>query len=298
MRIFFVFILLSLFQISDLAAKKGEYCPKQYEHELAVCAIFQNEADYLKEWIEFHKLVGIQHFYLYNHLSQDHFREVLFPYIESGEVELFDWEDHYNSKGNVHWPLTQTSAYNHAVQLAKKRVKWLAIIDIDEFLFPVEEDSLADFLLAYEGETALCVNWQMYGTSGVAEIAPGHLLIEDLIYKAPTDYGENVHVKSIVRPQWVETVKNPHYCKFLYNSQHVNSNHEPRFGAFSNILVDKVRINHYWTRDEKFFYERKIGRREKWGDGSSIARANMLNEVVDTAIHKHVQRLREKLFCP
>lgn len=29
---------------------------------LAAAAIFQDEAPYLKEWIEYHKLIGVEHF--------------------------------------------------------------------------------------------------------------------------------------------------------------------------------------------------------------------------------------------
>lgn len=273
-----------------------EIKPQKQEYEIALCAIFQNEADYLKEWIEFHKLVGVQHFYLYNNLSDDHYYQVLEPYIVSGEVELLEWDNVYHEDGSRHWSLTQTSAYEHAIKLAKRKAKWLAILDTDEFLFPVQEDNLVDFLRAYECEAALCVNWQMYGTSGVSSILPGHLLIEDLIYKGPTEYGENVHVKSIVRPKWVESVPNPHYCNFLYNCYQVNSNKEPSFGPFSYVLVDKIRINHYWTRDETFFYEKKVPRREGWADGASFIRAANINEVVDTSIYKYVDRLRAVLF--
>ena len=28
-------------------------------HYLAVCAIYRNEGPYLREWIEFHRLVGV-----------------------------------------------------------------------------------------------------------------------------------------------------------------------------------------------------------------------------------------------
>jgi hypothetical protein len=293
MRLFLFLFIFSFFQASSLSTKEPY---KSYEYDVALCAIFQNEADYLKEWIEFHKLVGVQHFYLYNNLSQDHFQQVLSPYIESGEVELFEWADCRCEDGSCDWGRTQNSAFFHAIQLAKRKAKWLALLDTDEFLFPVEKESLVDFLLDYERQAALCVNWQMYGTSGVPEISYGHLLIEDLIYKAPADYGENVHIKSIVRPVCVESVGNPHYCNFLPGFYQVNSNGELRFGPFSPILVDKIRINHYWTRDEKFFYERKIARRQGWLDGGSIERANNLNEVVDTSIHKYVPKLREKLY--
>lgn len=293
MRSILILLIFTFFQVSSISAK-GSLNPLEYD--LALCAIFKNEADYLREWIEFHKLVGVQHFYLYNNLSEDHFYQVLTPYIESGEVELFEWPDQFKEDGSRAWTQTQTSAYMHAVQLAKRKAKWLAILDTDEFLFPVEKDSLVDFLLDYEREAALCVNWQMYGTSGVAEIAPGHLLIEDLIYKAPTEYGENIQVKSIVRPMCVESVTNPHHCNFILGLYQVNSNGEMRFGPFSPVLVDKIRINHYWTRDEKFFYEKKIARREGWHDGASMVRANNINEVVDEAIHKYVSRLRDRLF--
>ncbi|KIC71464.1 hypothetical protein DB44_DM00010, partial [Candidatus Protochlamydia amoebophila] len=33
-----------------------------YIYDLSVCAIFKNEAPYLKEWIEYHRLIGVKHF--------------------------------------------------------------------------------------------------------------------------------------------------------------------------------------------------------------------------------------------
>jgi len=40
---------------------------------VSICAIFKNEAPYLREWIEFHRIVGIDHFYMYNNRSDDDF---------------------------------------------------------------------------------------------------------------------------------------------------------------------------------------------------------------------------------
>jgi Glycosyltransferase family 92 len=265
-----------------------------YKYDLAVCAIFQNEAGYLREWIEFHKLVGVTHFYLYNNLSSDSYDNVLIPYIKSGEVELIQWGYNTNPDGG-NWPTIQVMAYNHAINLSKHQAKWLAIIDTDEFLFPVEVDNLSKFLLDFEDVAAVCVNWQMYGTSGVKKILPGHLLIKDLIYKAPAGYGENLHVKSIVRPEFVEANANPHCCIFLPGFYQVNSNKESFSGACSPVQIDKIRINHYWTRDENFFYNVKLPRRQKWQDGACIQRANILNQEVDTAIFKYVSRLQKAL---
>src|SRR6266403_965780 len=41
-------------------------------HELAVCAIFKDEAGFLREWIRFHQAVGVTQFYLYDNNSADH----------------------------------------------------------------------------------------------------------------------------------------------------------------------------------------------------------------------------------
>ena len=33
-----------------------------YDYEFAICTIFKNNASYLKEWIEFHRMMGVEHF--------------------------------------------------------------------------------------------------------------------------------------------------------------------------------------------------------------------------------------------
>lgn len=72
--------------------------PKYY---LALTAIFRDEAPYLKEWIEFYRTIGVEHFYLHNHLSQDNFAEVLKPYIDDGIVTLSNVIE--EPKDNIHW---------------------------------------------------------------------------------------------------------------------------------------------------------------------------------------------------
>ena len=58
---------------------------------LSICAIYRNEGEYLREWIEFHRLVGVERCYLYDNLSTDSHREVLAPYVEQGIVAASGW---------------------------------------------------------------------------------------------------------------------------------------------------------------------------------------------------------------
>ena len=96
--------------------------PKVY---LSITAILKNEAPYIKEWIEYHKMLGVERFYLYDNESEDNLQDVLQPYINSGLV-------YYHSiKGKC----VQFLAYRDAVYKYKDQTTWMAFIDIDEFIF-------------------------------------------------------------------------------------------------------------------------------------------------------------------
>lgn len=273
--------------------------PRKKHYDLALTAIFKNEGPWLKEWIEFHKLVGVQHFYLYNNLSTDNYKEVLRPYIASGEVELIDWPYKPIPNNVPDWTRIQTGAYMDALKKAKKdKVTWLAILDSDEFLFPVQEDNLVSFLSKYPKHDGMLVNWQMYGTSFVEKIPADKLMIEMLVLKAPTDYYENTFIKSIVRPEAVESITDPHKVNYKSGKHGMNSNGNVFKNSTSPfVLVDKIRINHYWCRDEDYFVTKKMPRRQEWTEGpdGQTTRRNNLNQVEDKAIFRFVQALRKRM---
>jgi len=270
---------------------------KKYKHTLAICAIFRDEAPYLKEWIEFHRAVGVEKFYLYNNCSTDDFTTVLLPYVKKGIVEVIKWN--YDFTHYSEWSPIQVRAYTDCLNRLRARVKWLAFIDVDEFLFPVQKSDLRDVLKDYEEFGAVCVNWQMFGSSNVEKVPADKLLIELLLYKAPTDYSDNHHVKSIVRPEFVRNCKGPHNFRFGDRRYQVNTNKEQFFGiTTTSVLIDKLRIHHYWTRDLDYLYRVKIGRREKWQENISgvIKRHEEINQVYDDAILRYVPAVRKRVF--
>ena len=268
------------------------------KYPLGLVAIFKNEAPYLREWIEFHRTVGVEHFWLYNNGSTDSYREVLQPYIEKKIIELFDWEP--TSNEIVNWNKIQCDCYMAAMKQAKNKARFVAVLDIDEFLFPVHEKSLIAFLKRYSERRigGIGVNWQMYGTSGIQSIPEGRLLIETLIWKGDEHFGENVHIKSIVRPEAVLDCTNPHSFHFKPGYLQVDTHKVPFSGPkTASVDASLARINHYWTRDEDYFWTRKIPRRAQWGeaDFGAIKRAEKLNKVQDTAILRFAPELRRRL---
>ena len=95
-------------------------------HDLAVVAILKCEAPYLKEWLDYHLLAGVDHFYLYDNDSPDNQREVAAPYVKAGLV------DYISLPGKA----MQLVAYNDAVKRFKFHCRYMAFIDLDEFIFP------------------------------------------------------------------------------------------------------------------------------------------------------------------
>lgn len=261
-----------------------------FQYQLSLCAIFHNEARFLKEWIEFHRLQGVEHFYLYNHQSSDNFLEVLDPYIANETVELIEWN--YSRGPLLHFNTIQCNAYNDAIKRAKHKTKWLAVIDTDEFLFSPKQPNLALFLKDYEGCAALAVNWMMFGTSNITEIPSGCLMIEYLNQRAPKHYKDNIHIKCIVKPHKVRYYYNPHHPVLNPHEKQINADKVPFTGSFSPYVIhNKIRINHYWCRDEKFLAEEKQGR---WNLGSLDALKENLNRENDTTIHQFLPDLKNR----
>lgn len=72
-----------------LFCRKAKILPKK--HYLSILSIFKNEAPFLKEFIEYYLLMGVDHFYLYNINSEDDYADILRPYIDKGIVTFLDW---------------------------------------------------------------------------------------------------------------------------------------------------------------------------------------------------------------
>ena len=252
----------------------------------------------MREWIEYHKAIGVSHFYLYNNASDDNYLEILMPYILSGRVELFDLLEK-SINVNEHNGF-QKDAYNHALNLAKGRNEWLAIIDSDEFICMPKHNDLKKFLKSYKYARGIVMHWVMYGSSGIQELGPSDLQIEHLVYRALADPSEHTLYKSMVRPEYV-TFANIHHCLYRKDSVVVYGNHErvSRNHKFSKLPIDDIRINHYWWRDEKFFNEVKRPRRREWESGYSDADVDALrnhyNQVYDPSMLPLVEKVKAAL---
>lgn len=138
------------------------------KYNVVICAIFKNEALFFREWLEYHKLIGIKHFYLYNNFSNDNYLEILQPYIEREEVTLIDWPV----------PQGQFSAYEHWFLNFKQNCSWVTFLDLDEFICPLNDQDISLWIKKYEFFPCVAVYWKMFGTSGKIKHDYDKLVVE------------------------------------------------------------------------------------------------------------------------
>ena len=228
--------------------KRDSTVPKYY---LAVCAIAKNEGPYFKEWIEWHRKQGVEKFYIYDNESTDDTRVVLEPYIESG---LVDYTFFPGRK-------MQLAAYDDCFERHRLECRWLAVIDLDEFIVPVKDKSIPEFLRRMEDFSSVEINWLVYGSGGAKKQEPGSVMERFRKHSLP-DHRLNTHVKSIADPRRVCTMVGCHEAARL-SGKAADSHGVPLKKGFRDRKPqqDVIRINHYAVKSyEEFLAKRARGR--------------------------------------
>jgi hypothetical protein len=219
---------------------------------LAVCALYRNEARYLPEWIEFHRAVGVERFFLYDNRSSDAHREVLAPYVQGGSVVIHEWP---------HLPV-QMDVYNHCLEAHRGDARWIAFIDLDEFLFSPGRRPLPEVLRDYERYPGVGVNWAMFGTSGHAT-SPQGLVIESYLRRGdPTKGFIGRYVKSVVQPAEATRCLSAHRFEYRHGLAVDENGYPIHRDATKSVSFERLRINHYYTRSEAELRV-KLERRQK-----------------------------------
>lgn len=263
---------------------------KKFKHEIAMVSISKNEGPYIKEWIEFHKLVGFTKFYFYDNESEDDTLEVLKPYVASGLVE------YTLIKGNGR----QLDAYKDAISKHKEECRWMAFLDMDEYLMPTKPfekiyDVVSNLIAkAGKGATGIGVNWCIYGSSHL-EKKPIGLITENFIYRGTENDWGNYHIKTICNPRLVKKYISPHYPIYKLGGYNINDSDGKRlWGWFChNVKWQNLRINHYYCKSKEQYLQ-KISR----GLGDRVGKYDMkqfyaydLNAVKDESMMVYVKKI-------
>lgn len=214
-----------------------------YKYSISICAIFKNEAKFLNEWLEFHILVGIEHFYLYNNNSEDNYLAILTPYIQDGIVTLVNWPDNPG----------QISAYNNWYHTFRDETKWISFIDCDEFICPLYNNSLKTWIKRFEKYPLVMVYWKMFGTSGLTDHDDARLVTEQYTVSWPklTNIGKLFYQTKYD----IAAFKSDMMHCFSVRYSGINIPPVNSFGYFVKYGIHRtggkepdIQINHYWSK--------------------------------------------------
>lgn len=262
---------------------------RHFKYELAMVSISKNEGPYIQEWIEFHKLVGFTKFYFYDNESDDDTLDVLKPYIDSGLVEY----TLIKGKGR------QLDAYNDAIVKHKDECRWMAFLDMDEYLMPTKPfekiyNVVSELISkAGKGAAGIGVNWCIYGSSHLNK-KPEGLITENFIYRGTEKDWGNYHIKTICNPRLVKNYISPHYPIYKLGGYNINDSDGKRlWGWFCHdVKWQNLRINHYYCKSKEQYIQ-KISR----GFGDRVGEYDMKqfndydpNDVKDESMLVYVEK--------
>lgn len=278
------------------------------KYQLAICAIFKNESRCIQEWIEYHKMIGVEHFYLYDNDSTDDI-SILQKYLDDGSLTL----------NRVSGQAKQMPAYNHFLQTYRDEVEWVAIIDLDEFIIPMEKATLPEqitsildrankkfslldgFDISMIGGIQLC--WLYYGTSFHVD-PPKGLVLENYLNRVAIEDNDN-WCKCIYHVDSVGLIPNPHFASLYEGKLFIDENGDyvPICARSTQTKAKYCRINHYTTRslNEHIYKLTKRG----WADGLQIDEDHVnrlldqgqhqFNEVYDPITLRYIPALKSRL---
>lgn len=272
------------------------------KYNVSVHAIFREETRYIKEWLEYHLMIGVDHFYLFCDDDLDESRriydKILAPYHKSGIVDI-----EYVAN-DPRFPRDMSFQIRPLVYLLGQPIetKWLIVLDLDEFIFASNSflgpnGNLHDILSRYEKPEikGLHIPVATFGSSGLLE--PPALQTESFIMRGKDSTFANWTAKNFYRP---EMIKNQFLSKeksAAHNGM-FNTSFQPDPPGKHIRPSGLLRVNHYATRSLKD-WTWKVQRgnpfvRSKHDWDVKFARYNV-NLVEDRSMETYLPELKKRL---
>jgi len=261
---------------------------------LAIAMRVRDDLECLKENIEYHTLIGVDHFFIYDHKSIIPLKEQLMGYKNVTVKIISTWKDFHGSVD-----------LKKCVEQYKDEYEWIAFLDVDEFLVMKDGSTdLKEFLKSYEEYGGLCVWWRCFGSSG-------HKKKQKSVIEAYTQCSSRLGAafKTILNTKFGTLSSNAHWCDYVEGKCGVDENYKeiktPVHKWKSTYLPadKKIVINHYIFRSDEEWND-KI---EKWTDPEGTSRrtkSNMIrwrsnrneptNAIKDTSILELIKKVKEK----
>jgi len=254
-----------------------------------ICAIIKDcDEEYLKEWMEWHTIIGFNHFFIYDNNSTIPIKETLKDYKN---ITVYKWE----SDDNPHLPV-----YRDCIAKQQNgeqgKMDWMAFIDDDEFIM-IDKGAhrigdLLEPISVDESIGAVVLSYIVFGSSGEKKI-PGLQMDKFNRHTEPTKY-----IKSLVKPKAISHCDTAHCFGLKAGFKQVNTKCEVRQtllrggeirtadgSAKAEPTTDDAWINHYFCKSLEEFQAKRARGRADAPIGQSMRNHNRDNDNANFTEH-------------
>ena len=263
--------------------------------DIGITSVQRDRNPYIIEWIAFHLCVGFNRFYIYSHRSIDGMNEALHSIAKHYPVVVKE----------IDYDFPQHTVYVDSVHHHLPEVDWMAYIDGDEFLFPVQHADIKDALAPYQDKrlSALAAYWTCYGSSGHLD-DPDGLLLEQYTRHSRPEFHANRYIKSIVKGKRNDHIQG--VTAHIFATSDGTYDEKMRILTSHELMGDEqpsqeiFRINHYMTQSYDFYRRKKSQMIPPDGNFNSIRSLEVFdsldrNECDDGIRYKFLVRLKLKV---
>lgn len=223
----------------------------QFKYETAICALAKNEEPYLKEWLDHHYTIGFDHIYLIDNNDKPGLRAFLASYLDKAILTIIDF---HGIK-----PSNQSAAYEYCLANYAKETRWMAFIDIDEFIVLNRDKNIQKFLERYISFPSVLMNWVMYGSN--SQILTNRGGVKER-FPLPATEGQAIESMNKCFKSIIQTMVYTSFADCSLRSAHrwsfpiYNEHRKLVVGESSNHSTDYIQLNHYWSKSYEEFINR------------------------------------------
>jgi hypothetical protein len=105
--------------------------PTQFKHLVVCTQITANAAAQVPSWVAYHRLQGVEHFYIYVDDELAKVRQQLEPLVKQGLVTVIDWQWPERYRGSFKF---QQAEQNGCLMRMRGQARWVALTDVDEYI--------------------------------------------------------------------------------------------------------------------------------------------------------------------
>lgn len=230
--------------------------------KVAIVAIAKLENNYIKEWTEYHKNIGIDKIFLIdnNEINGEKFEDVINDFIASGFVEIIDKRGiHPTEDTNIQARFTREGYLS-----ASKQYDWIAVIDIDEYIAFSAFNNIKDYLSQekFNNFDAIRLNWKIYNDNNLIKVENNdYSLVKRFTTWLPHKMGKSIY-KSNLSSEKVKamTGHGSPLCINCDEDGNLLENNERISIVNTNPLYNTAWINHYKTKTLEEFVSQRLAR--------------------------------------